>query len=191
MRYLALGDSISIDYYTGVTGGGAASQLAKKLEATEFDNLTRDGHVTQGVLRDLARRRAFVPELVTLTVGGNDYLAGDAVDGILKNVDLITAGLATLGARVIMNTVYDPTDGDDGLADELGLAPEQREDFRRLNEGLVAACKRASFVLCDLEALFHGHGIGSKDPWIVMGIEPNLDGATAIATAWHGLARAR
>ena len=29
--YLALGDSISIDDYTGVHGGGAPSQLARKL----------------------------------------------------------------------------------------------------------------------------------------------------------------
>ena len=29
--YVALGDSISIDDYTGLPGGGAASQLARKL----------------------------------------------------------------------------------------------------------------------------------------------------------------
>jgi hypothetical protein len=29
--YLAVGDSMSIDHYTGVDGGGAASQLAGKL----------------------------------------------------------------------------------------------------------------------------------------------------------------
>jgi len=29
--YLAVGDSMSIDDYTGVDGGGAASQLARKL----------------------------------------------------------------------------------------------------------------------------------------------------------------
>ena len=55
--YVALGDSISIDDYTGVRGGGAASQLARKL-GVELVDLTRDGNTTQGVLADLARAPA-------------------------------------------------------------------------------------------------------------------------------------
>ena len=46
--YLALGDSISIDDYTGVRGGGAPSQLARKL-GLDLVDLTRDGNTTQGV----------------------------------------------------------------------------------------------------------------------------------------------
>jgi hypothetical protein len=41
--YLALGDSISIDDYTGVRGGGAVSQLARKL-GVDLVDLTRDGN---------------------------------------------------------------------------------------------------------------------------------------------------
>src|SRR5205823_4060099 len=55
--YLALGDSISIDDYTGVRGGGAPSQLARKLDLHLVD-LTRDGNTTRGVLADLARAPA-------------------------------------------------------------------------------------------------------------------------------------
>jgi hypothetical protein len=55
--YLALGDSISIDDYTGVPGGGAPSQLARKL-GVELADLTRDGNTTEGVLGDLARAPA-------------------------------------------------------------------------------------------------------------------------------------
>ena len=62
--YVALGDSISIDDYTGVLGGGAASQLARKLGADLVD-LTSDGNTTHGVLADLAR--APTADLVTLT----------------------------------------------------------------------------------------------------------------------------
>ena len=50
MNYLALGDSISIDDYTGVAGGGAASQFAKFIRADPFQNLTRDGNTTDGVM---------------------------------------------------------------------------------------------------------------------------------------------
>ncbi len=45
--YLAIGDSISIDDYTGVRGGGAPSQLARKL-GVDLVDLTRDGNTTQG-----------------------------------------------------------------------------------------------------------------------------------------------
>ena len=54
--YLALGDSISIDDYTGVRGGGAASQLARKL-GLDLVDLTRDGNTAHGVLADLAGAR--------------------------------------------------------------------------------------------------------------------------------------
>src|SRR6266487_3706303 len=73
--YLALGDSISIDDYTGVHGGGAASQLARKL-GLELVDLTRDGNTTQGVLADLAAAPV-AADIVTLTAGGNDLLGGD------------------------------------------------------------------------------------------------------------------
>ena len=43
MNYLALGDSISIDDYTGQAGGGAASQFARLIGATRFENLTMNG----------------------------------------------------------------------------------------------------------------------------------------------------
>jgi hypothetical protein len=36
-----------------------------------------------------------------------------------------------------------------------------------------------AFLVADLERLFHGHGVGSNEPWFVQVIEPNLAGATA------------
>ena len=50
VNYLALGDSISIDDYTGQTGGGAASQFARLTGALRVADLTRDGCTTAGVL---------------------------------------------------------------------------------------------------------------------------------------------
>jgi lysophospholipase L1-like esterase len=72
--YVALGDSISIDDYTGVRGWGGASQLALKL-GLEIVDLTRDGNTTRGVLADLARAPASA-NVVTLSAGGNDLLDG-------------------------------------------------------------------------------------------------------------------
>jgi GDSL-like Lipase/Acylhydrolase family len=112
--YLALGDSISIDDYTGVRGGGAASQFALKLDL-ELVDLTRDGNTTQGVLADLAGAPASA-DVVTLTAGGNDLLGGDSPRAILRRLRQIADRLQPLGARVIVNTVYDPSDGDNDVA---------------------------------------------------------------------------
>src|SRR5918911_4477315 len=105
--YLALGDSISIDDYTGVRGGGAASQLARRLGADLVD-LTRDGNTTYGVLAELARAPA-AADVVTLTAGGNDLLGGELPRTILRRLGQIARRIQPLGARVVVNTIYDPS----------------------------------------------------------------------------------
>ena len=186
MRYLALGDSISIDKYTGVEGGGAVSQLARRLGA-ELIDLTRDGEITDGVLRDLDRPRRDA-DVVTVTAGGNDLLMGRPALAIVRNLEEIAARLARLDARVIVNTVYDPTDGDDALGQELlGLPPETRVEFDAVNDAVKRLAHDHGFLLADLERLFHGHGVGSSDAWYVGVIEPGFPGATAIAEHWYEL----
>ena len=75
MNYLALGDSISIDEYTEVGSGGAASQFSRLVGATQFQDLTRDGRTTAGVLEAWSEI-TLRPNAVTLTAGGNDFLQG-------------------------------------------------------------------------------------------------------------------
>jgi lysophospholipase L1-like esterase len=191
--YLALGDSISIDDYTGVRDGGAGSQLARKLDA-ELVNLTRDGNTSQGVLADLAAASA-AADVVTLTAGGNDLLGGDLPHAILRRLHQIATRIQPLGARVIINTVYDPSDGDNELGRrELGLSRlatiELRRRLNTLNGGIARLAHEYGFLLADLERLFHGHGLASHEPWYVQVIEPNLAGATAIAEHWYELLNA-
>jgi len=188
--YVALGDSISIDDYTGVVGGGAPSQLARRLNL-ELVDLTRDGNTTDGVGTDLARMPSAV-DLVTLTAGGNDLLLQQQPAEILRRLEWIAEHLVALEARVIINTVYDPSDGEDEVGQrELGLPiPAVRELRRRLvetNAGIKALAATHGFLLADLEDLFGGHGLMSSDPWFVQVIEPNLQGATAIANHWYEL----
>jgi lysophospholipase L1-like esterase len=192
--YLALGDSISIDDYTGVRGGGAASQLARKLGAHLVD-LTRDGNTTQGVLADLGLAPA-AADVVTLTAGGNDLLSGDSPHAILRRLQQIADRIQPLGARVIINTVYDPSDGDNEVGRrELGLsrlaAIELRRRLNTLNRGIGTLAAERGFLLADLERLFHGHGVASNEPWFVHVIEPNLAGATATAEHWYQLLSSR
>jgi lysophospholipase L1-like esterase len=192
--YLALGDSISIDDYTGVRGGGAASQLARKL-GVELVDLTFDGNTTDGVLADLARAPA-TADFVTLTAGGNDLLGGDLPRAVLRRRHQITEGIQLLGARVVVNTVYDPSDGDNDVGRrELGLSRLATIELRRrlsaLNRAIVNLARDRDFLLADLERLFHGHGIASNEPWFARVIEPNLAGATAIADYWYELLTSR
>ncbi len=202
MNYLALGDSISIDDYTDTPGGGAASQFARLTDASGFQDLTRDGRTTAGVLEAWAEITA-TPDVVTLTAGGNDFLQGAwrALNtpggwGLvsaqpLANLEQIADRLAAFGCPVIVNTVYDPTDGNDTLLGAFGMAPtmakQARTAFNALNDGIRALAARRGFLLSDLEKLFHGRGATSPQTWIVGQIEPNLAGATAIARHWHGL----
>src|SRR5262245_38110219 len=139
MNYLALGDSMSIDEYTGIVGGGAASQFAHRIAATEFQNLTYDGCTTAGVLANLERISS-PPDVITLTAGGNDFLLAAfsgsdpatpegwmaLVDDPLDNLRRITDRLSHFGCPLIMNTIYDPTEGSDTLGQEIGLSTGYR-----------------------------------------------------------------
>jgi lysophospholipase L1-like esterase len=192
--YVALGDSISIDDYTGVRGGGAASQLARRL-GLELVDLTRDGNTTQGVLADLAGAPPNA-DVVTLTAGGNDLLGGDSPRAILRRLEQIALRLQRFDAHVIVNTVYDPSDGDNAVGRrELGLSPlatiELRRRLNALNGGIAKLARERGLLLADLERLCHGHGLASDDPWFVQVIEPNLAAATAIAEHWLELLASR
>jgi len=197
-RYLALGDSISIDFYTGVAGGGAASQFARLLGAAKFENMTFDGATSEDVL-EMLPVVTIQPDVITLTIGGNDFLEGlshlrsgavtiDDVIGLsLSNIDMICLKLQRHSCPTIINTIYDPTDGDDALAAAIGIPPELRIGFNALNQGIKDTAQRYGYILSDLETVFRGHGAASMQPWIVSQIEPNLAGATAIAAHWDKL----
>ena len=188
--YLALGDSISIDDYTGVLGGGAASQLARKL-GVDLVDLTLDGTTTRGVLADLVRAPA-AADVVTLTAGGNDLLGGELPRAILRRLDEIAQRIEPLDARVVINTVYDPSDGDNEVGrQKLGLSRlatiELRRRLNAVNSGIAKLACEHGFLLADLERLFDGHGLASEESWFVNVIEPNLGGASAIAEHWYEL----
>ena len=213
-RYLALGDSMSIDKYTGTFGGGAANQLARLLRTTAFHNATEDGATTEVVLRQLEGPEHWVTQawydVITLTIGGNDLLAPVVLgkppvgeDGwrahasrIAVRFEAIAEHLLRLCAprgQIIFNTVYDPTDGNDARLGEMELPVEARIGLDAYNEAVrrwtwnERLKHSVRLTRCDVDVLFRGHGFWSQDPWLTLMIEPNLAGATAIATAWNSL----
>ena len=161
--YLALGDSISIDDYTGLHGGGSPSQLARKL-GLDLVDLTRDGNTTDGVLADLARAPA-AADVVTVTAGGNDLLSGHLPHAIVRRLHQIAERIQPLGARVVINTIYDPSDGNNDVGRrELGLS--------RL--ATIALRRR-------LNAVNRGIGNLARD----RGFCSPISSGSSTGTAWH------
>ncbi|SFT87466.1 GDSL-like Lipase/Acylhydrolase family protein [Geodermatophilus amargosae] len=229
--YVALGDSISIDDYAGGPGRGGASLLFRNRDddfpdwrgrdlltvdpGTTFALLATDGATTRTLLQAQLRRLRALPErptVVTLTIGGNDLLSvyGDsaaarevvarveaAVDGALAEI----AGLVAPGGRIVVGTVYDPSDGT-GDAVRLGLPPwtDAVAVIDELNQALRGVAGRHGAAVADIAGTFHGHGLRAGDParpearpaerdlWFCRLIEPNAWGAGGVRTAfWTAL----
>jgi lysophospholipase L1-like esterase len=148
--YAALGDSISIDDYSGGPGRGGPSLLFRNRDddfpqwcgrdlvteqpGTAFHLLATDGATTTTLLGyQLPRLEAMGvrPTLVTLTIGGNDVLSTygstSAAHRVIGEVETAVGRALTRlepllspDSQVVVGTVYDPSDGT-GDAQRLGL----------------------------------------------------------------------
>jgi lysophospholipase L1-like esterase len=149
-HYVALGDSISIDDYSGGPGRGGPSLLFANRDDdfpewrgrdlrtgdpdTSFTLLATDGATTRTLLDAQLPRLAALrvhPTLVTVTTGGNDLLGayGDtvaaraviaSVQAALDRALTEITGGLAPSGRIVVGTVYDPSDGT-GDAVRLGL----------------------------------------------------------------------
>ena len=220
--YVALGDSMSIDLYAGGPGRGAASLVHRNRDADFPDwlgrdlnslgyqalDLTYDGATTVGVLDRQLPRLDRRPDLVTITVGGNDLMGafGDstAAEAVIRTV--VETGETILGRvaaafegppRIVVTTVYDPSDGTGAVpGDGLPPWPDGPRLVRVLNEALSALASRHGAVVADVHARFLGHGTSAGDPgqpyprpdnrqlWYCGVIEPNAWGAHQIRCTW-------
>jgi hypothetical protein len=225
--YVALGDSISIDDYAGGEGRGGASLLfanrdedfpewrGRDLRSADpdaaFALLATDGATTRTLLQVQLPRLAalgWAPTVVTLTIGGNDLLGryGDApaarevitrvraeVDDALPRI----AGAMATGGRLVLGTVYDPSDGT-GDAARLGLPPwpEGVALIGELNASLREVAARHRVVVAEIAERFEGHGLRAGDPgrpeprppqrdlWYCNAIEPYAWGAGGVRAAF-------
>ena len=228
--YAALGDSISIDLYAGGPGRGGPSLLARNRDddfpqwrgrdlatlhpRSRFELLALDGATVPTVL-DLQmptlRRMDRRPDLVTLTIGGNDVLGayGDTaaaratIARVRDGVDRALGMLRDLApsATVVVGTVYDPSDGT-GDAAALGLPPwpDAVAVIAELNDALRQVASEHGVRVADIHGTFLGHGLSSGDPrtasarparrdlWYCSVIEPNAWGADGVRAAlWEAL----
>ena len=220
--YVALGDSMSIDAYAGGPGRGAASLLHRNRDDDFPDwtgrdlnsrgytlrDLTSDGETSTGVLRDQLPRLDVRPDLVTLTMGGNDLMGayGDAraaratITAVAEHAEKVLGHLRPAtgpAAVVVVTTVYDPSDGTGSVpGDVLPPWPDGPHLVRVLNTALADVAHRHGALVADVHAHFHGHGAAVGDPgqphprpddrrlWYCGVIEPNAWGAHEIRRTW-------
>ncbi len=229
LLYAALGDSMSIDLYAGGPGRGAAALLHRNRDADFPDwagrdlatqgytalDLSYDGATTAGVLEQQLERLDRRPDLVTITMGGNDLMGayGDSaaaeatIRAVTERGERILERLVTGPGeppRIILTTVYDPSDGTGAVpGGVLPRWPDGPRLVRALNTALTELAGRHGAVVADVHAHFLGHGAAAGDPgqpdprpadrdlWYCGVIEPNAWGAHEIRrTWWRRLSRA-
>lgn len=119
------------------------------------------------------------PAIALLTIGGNDLLAGLAMDrgpGIEAFGRTLLKFVTALPIRpLFIGNVYDPTLGDDAR-NFLGVNPAlARRNFLRVNQ-IIAEVAAVHGHLVDL----HAHFLNGDLSWFTMIIEPSLRGASEV-----------
>ena len=171
--YLALGDSMSIDEYTGVKGGGAVNQFHKSLGSDwKLIDRSSDG-LTMPWVRWTVKRNC---DLITLTIGGNDLLLNQ--DYYLRNGLSSFAGdhfnllqpirRKNPDAIFIVGNVYTP---------RFPLSGQQEETLAEANSIIERNVQGVEGKLADIQGAFRGH----EDEYLCLEIEPTMEGATTIA----------
>ncbi len=169
--YLALGDSMSIDQYTGVKGGGAVSQFHKWLgESWTLDDRSVD----------MCRMR-YVPtdghgDVITMTIGGNDLLADlqryleEGLESFAEHhLSLLKAiRLINPNALFVVGNVYAP---------QSPLTEEMTQALEEANSAIEANILSVGAALANIRETFRGH----EQDYLCYDIEPSLKGATVIA----------
>ena len=199
-------------------GLGAASLLVRNHDALwpEFEGrdlesligrvpyhgLAEDGAETSHVLSDqiasLPRDRGGTT-LVTITAGGNDLLSNLLTDDtrwqqiVARTVEKLRGIVRAVRdryarPRIILGTVYDPTDGSGDFGD--GLV--QTEALRWLgvyNQAVESVATETGCDLADIHRHFLSHGLSEPRPekrwfWEPMIIEPSAIGASELRRLW-------
>lgn len=189
-RYVALGDSMSIDVYAGGHGRGAASLLHRNRDQDfprwagrdllhrgfTAENLAQDGATSTDVLRHQVPRLRDRADLVTITMGGNDlmmaYGRADAAEAmivqVLRRSEAILETVRSVAggdSAVVVTTVYDPSDGTGAVpGNVLPPWPDGPRLVQALNAGLTDVARRHGALVADVHAAFHGHGSTIGDP---------------------------
>jgi lysophospholipase L1-like esterase len=185
----------------------------------DYHLLATDGGTTSTLLDSQLPQleaSAIAPTLVTLTIGGNDILgaygdtqrAREIVSLVGSRTGQALARLRKVlrqrSDRMILGTVYDPSDGT-GDASRVGLPPWPQvvDVLAELNAELRQVAAEHGVHVADIHGYFLGHGLragnpaqpdprpANRDLWYCDIIEPNAWGASAVRAAFWDAFRAR
>lgn len=169
--YLALGDSMSIDDYTGVDGGGAVQQFHEFLgDRWKIDDRTMDGCRIPDVHQDGCG------EVISLTIGGNDLLRNrehylsEGLSGFAsEHLELLTSIRgANPDALMMVGDIYHP---------DIELVETEVEALSKANNIIRENCQRTGAYLVPIHDTFRGN----ESTFLCLQIEPTFEGAKAIA----------
>lgn len=182
----------------------AGRDLTTRYPGIAYRNLAEDGATIGDVYTQLTTLgESNAPTLITLTVGGNDLLSAMAnrpkerllatiVRDIVEAYCFIVRAVreARPSARVLLTTVYDPSDRlarIPGVLEEVGPLPLHHLDA--LNKRIRELARGDDALrLADVYLHFLGHGasVPESDRWYWRRslIEPNARGASEIRRLW-------
>lgn len=181
-RVVALGDSITLgvgDHERGDVPCGWAAHVAHCLGASSFVNLAANGTRARTLAAtQLPRALVELPDIVLMTVGGNDVLRGDfQADEVRDRVADVIARLERPG-RVILLLTIDRVRLFAVLGKRVDAVMARR--VRQLNQALLDAVAGTSVTVLDGAAVFASAG---SDAWHVDRIHPSARGHRVLAAA--------
>ncbi|MFV0286657.1 MAG: SGNH/GDSL hydrolase family protein [Demequina sp.] len=181
-RVVAMGDSITLGVGDGLESQwgsvGWAAHVATALGASAFTNLAANGVRARDLTVQLDRVEGLRPDVILLTVGGNDALRGD-FDA--REVEHRThASLLALSAqdrRVVLVTIDRI-----GLCDLLpgAVARAMARRAQAVNTALRRAAATTDVTVLDGSVIFEMEGAAA---WHIDRIHPSQRGHRALASA--------
>ena len=106
-RIVAFGDSLT--YGTGASSGMDYPSQLSKIISRPVINAGRPGDTTSSALQRLEKDvLAYSPDIVLITLGGNDLKNGVDADTAFKNLKMIVNLIHNQGARVIIGGLHFP-----------------------------------------------------------------------------------
>ncbi|GMA34308.1 SGNH/GDSL hydrolase family protein [Demequina litorisediminis] len=181
-RVVAMGDSITLGVGDGIESQwgsvGWAALVATALGASAFTNLAANGVRARDLAAQVSRVERLRPDIVLLTVGGNDALRGDfdADEVETATRDALTA-LTSSPARVVVVTIDRI-----GLFDLLprGIARAMARRAQAVNTALRRAAATTDVTVLDGSVIFAIEGAAA---WHIDRIHPSPRGHRALASA--------
>lgn len=182
---VAMGDSITTgvgDVAQEASARGWAAHVAWALGAKHFVNLARNGTRAREVLSSqVTAARSHAPDLVLLTVGGNDVLRGDfSAREVEIHMDRVMQQISAPGTVVVLTTL--PRIGLFDVA-PVAVSSVMAQRIQAVNLAITAVARRHRAVMIDGAHILQSTG---HRGWHIDRVHPSATGHRQLAHAAIG-----